>query len=158
MKQERAGLHLAARLLAKSADARQWWVEHLLKWTDAVAGNSDVMFQREAIMLLEYLNKSFGDVYPTLNIGLQRLEQLCPDATTSVPVVDTELQSVAERRKLRDLALEKADAEEAAIRKLLDRAQACLDALVPRLGEPMKMMIVKMWSGKKVMLKKISHW
>jgi hypothetical protein len=156
---QRAATHMASYLLRKSSDGRRWLLDEaadsmLLSWMDAVSSHNDNnttteaelilvrLWQRESYLLLHHLeSEAYSDLYPTLAVAVQRFQQLCPAAargsTTEVPVVpeDATARSMAERRTIRDLALRHAATEEGRVRKLMARAHACTDILVPRVTD-----------------------
>lgn len=112
---------------------------------EAASTGSRIRFwQRESHLLLQhFVEQGYGDLYPTLTVGLQRLRQTCPmvvvpnvDASASGGTLMTSdrVHTMADWRRLRDVALQYAEQEEACVRKLIQRAQACMDTLVPRLG------------------------
>lgn len=120
---KRAATHLMGRLLWKSAEARQLWVDHLLVWTESMSKRKPV-WQREAYWLLVEFNVKFGDTYPTVFAGVRRMEQLCPS------VLETNLEaelsghqlSAPELRRVRDHAMSEIDTVEASLRKRINKA------------------------------------
>jgi hypothetical protein len=111
----------------------------------ASTGTRIRFWQREALLLLQhFVEQGYSDLYPTLTVALLRLKQTCPmvvvsesDASTSGGIASTSsdrVHTMADWRRLRDVALQYAEQEERCVRKLIQRAQACMDILVPRLG------------------------
>jgi hypothetical protein len=110
----------------------------------ASTGTRIRFWQREALLLLQhFVEQGYGDLYPTLTVALLRLKQTCPmvvvsDASTTsggTNMTSDRVHTMADWRRLRDVALQYAKQEEECVRKLIQRAQACMDILVPRLGE-----------------------
>lgn len=120
---KRAATHLIGRLLWKSADARKWWVDRLLLWTDTLIKRKP-MWQREAYWLLIEFNEKYGHVYPTVFAGARRMEQLCPSvlATNSDLATSVHEVSILELRRLRDQAMSEIDKVELTLRKRIDKA------------------------------------
>jgi hypothetical protein len=112
----------------------------------ASTGTRIRFWQREALLLLQhFVEQGYGDLYPTLTVALLRLKQTCPmvsvsdvDASSAAGGTTTmnsdRVHTMADWRRLRDVALQYAEQEEACVHKLIQRAQACMDILVPRLG------------------------
>lgn len=150
----RAALHCAGCLLQKSSDCRRYLLQEgsvLVDWMDVLAVASDAttaasavnatrvrLWQREAYLVLKHLtDEGYDDLYPTLGVGFQRLRQMLPFVTEQQAVGSSETaveNTLADWRRLRDVALEYADQEEQRVHKLIQRAQVCMDVLVPRLG------------------------
>jgi hypothetical protein len=109
---------------------------------EAVFTGTRIRFwQREALLLLQhFVEQGYGDLYPTLTVALLRLKQTCPfvgvsDASSGGTTISSDrVHTMADWRRLRDVALQYAEQEEACVHKLVQRAQACMDILVPRLG------------------------
>jgi hypothetical protein len=145
---KRAAIHLSGHLLEKTADGRRWVFSeshHLLTWMDRVAaavGDNSILYKRECYDMLQHLSEGYGDLYPTLSVALQRFRQVCPAAVlASEDIVGrgehSGLSRVAasEQRWIRDLAMQHADEEERRVQRLIQRAHACMDILVPRIGQ-----------------------
>lgn len=159
----RAALHCAGHLLQKSSDCRRWLFQEgsfFVDWMDKLAaastkadhqgpepaassGSRIRLWQREAFLLLQnFLDQGYGDLYPTLIVGMQRLKQTCPmvvvvqedAASGGDSATTTRIHTMADWRRLRDVAIQYVKQEEECVRKLIQRAQACMDILVPRLG------------------------
>lgn len=159
---KRAATHMMGHLLDKSSDCRRWFIEEaedraMLAWMDSVSSsNAGVdsteaavglgLWQRESFLLLHHLNSKVSDLYPTLIVALQRFQQLCPTAARETDAVadgaslsvagasSSSSCSMVERRKVRDVAMLHAETESRRVRKLIARAHACTDILVPRMG------------------------
>ena len=93
--------------------------------------------QKEAIALVSHLvDKGYGRMYAKLAVAAKSLRHRC---TTTSSLLDETLDSVttppgmANWRKLRDFALRHGPKEIQKVRKLLDRADECLEILVPRI-------------------------
>ena len=166
----RATLHLAGKLLEKSADCRKWLLQQsslqppkngrrqkrnkklpLVRWMDALitAAPSDQaaairLWQREGYQVLLHLeSKGYNDLYPTLSVAIQRFQQLCPHVTTTTTTtvsehdnMSPENNSMLEWRRIRNAAIEHWEQLRGRLDKMLERAQTCLDTLVPRLNSP----------------------
>lgn len=141
----RTCLHLGSRLLEKSADARRWFLEEsnrLGKWTEAMVNTrkeqklSDQLFQREGFVLLQHLaSMGYGELYPRLNVAMQRLQQQFPWIEEEVSSESMVAAGLTQLRHLRDLALQHWEKERNVVRRILDRSDACMKTLVPRVGE-----------------------
>ena len=157
----RAALHMAAQLLFKSSDCRRCLLDDqtnhedtnlLMEWMDSVgigANNSSssnqaqlACLQRESYLLLQSLqDDGYDSLYVTLPLALQRFRQLYPhvlqnlvaDETTTPTARDMTNtgRSMVAWRRARDLAMEYHDKETKAVHKLIRRAHACFDILVP---------------------------
>jgi hypothetical protein len=93
--------------------------------------------QKEAIALVSHLvDKGYGRMYAKLGVAAKSLRHRC---TTTSSLLDEPSDSVttppgmANWRKLRDFALRHGPKEIQKVRKLLDRADECLEILVPRI-------------------------
>ena len=144
----RAALYLMGVLLQKSRDCRCYldqdthlatWVcnivaveEHVV-WKNADHAASQIaLYQQEAEYLLQSLvEQGYGHIYPKIFVALQRLRQQCPNLQGNSPASSS---SMVDWRRLRDLALEHGQEEIRRVTKLVERAHACLDIIVPRLG------------------------
>jgi hypothetical protein len=136
----------------------------LVAWMDAVIGSAHdrrvheedaqslqarILWQCEAAQLLDNLHARFGHWYPTLTVALQRLQHYCPNAEV-VPSFESGIinpdpttcitatlpLSMIQYRTTRDVALRNAERVEQRVRKLIDKGNACIDLLVPRLIDP----------------------
>lgn len=135
----RAALFLAAQLLRKSAHARRWLLDDeqppLLEWMDGLVGDEEArLLQREGFCMLRMLHRSgYSDLYPILPVAVQRLQQMLPIAT-DVSLTSSAATSMTTWRQARDLALAHYAEEARRVDKLVQRAHAAMDVLVPRLG------------------------
>lgn len=148
---KRASTFMMGLLLQKSSDCRRWFFEYardeLISWMDAITSDraSDLetkgrpILQRESFLLLHRLESDFGYLYPSLFVSLQRFQFLCPSAcdlaTTPDNVYGSRSSSSSELRRLRDLAIRRAEREDRRVRKLIASACACTDFLVPRVTD-----------------------
>jgi hypothetical protein len=135
----------------------------LVAWMDAVIGSAHDrrvheedgqslqarrLWQCEAAHLLDNLNARFGHWYPTLTVALQRFQHYCPNAEAvpssfetgiinTDPTLATTLPlSMIQYRTTRDMALRDGERVELRVRKLIEKGNACIDLLVPRLIDP----------------------
>lgn len=95
------------------------------------------LLQNEAITLMTHLvDKGFGRMYVKLAVALKSLRHRCiPNVldTSDFSIPTTTLPGMANWRRLRDFALLHGRDEIRKVRKLLDRADECLEILVPRI-------------------------
>jgi hypothetical protein len=127
----------------------------------STAQNRFLWQQEAGLLLVKLVEEGYGEFYPTLLVGLSRFQQLCPralsidtsklrlsrvnevgqplrippssSASSSLPS-EIHLAStldMATLRKYRDAALSHIVEEETRVLKLLQRAYACIDVLVP---------------------------
>lgn len=94
--------------------------------------------QKEAIALISHLvDKGFGRMYAKLAVAAKSLRHQCTTNTSSLLETTTSTittpPGMANWRKLRDFALLHGPKEIQKVRKLLDRADECLEILVPRI-------------------------
>lgn len=158
----RSALFLSGLLLLRSKDCRYYIHQetHLADWVSNIAiqmdGNDVVqnsnsreansnrkliqlaLLQKEAIVLMTHLlDKGFGKKYAKLKVATKSLQHRCntrlletldlEDSMASTP------QGMANWRRLRDFALVHGAKEIPKVTKLLDRADECLEILVPRI-------------------------
>jgi len=95
------------------------------------------LLQKEAIALISLLvDKGFDKMYAKLTVAARSLRHRCTtsllETSDSVTSTITPL-GMANWRRLRDLALLHGEKEIQKVRKLLDRADTCLETLVPRI-------------------------
>jgi hypothetical protein len=142
----RSALFLSGLLLQKSKDCRSHLEQesNLAVWVSRIVAkgtiwkNSDravtelPLLQREAFALLSYLlDHGYGKLYPKLGVAATSLRHQCPNLQI-VEVSTT--TSMAEWRRLRDVALRYGPEEIRRIDRLVQKADTCLEILVPRIG------------------------
>jgi hypothetical protein len=142
----RAALHLSGILLQKSRDCRFHLEQdtNLAKWVTNIVAEGATwknpeqaakqlpLLQQESQMLLHHLiEEGYDSLYPKIGVAQQRLRQLCPNLDT----FSSGTSSMIDWRRLRDIALQFGEKEIQYVEKLVTRAHACLDSLVPRLGD-----------------------
>lgn len=146
----RAALYLSALLLERSKDCREHLEQedHLDQWIKmTLLDYQPTKFQEmlpylhlEAHHWLTHLvEKGYGQFYPKIQVASQRLRQQFPhlqviDATPSHKYTASTFTSMADWRKIRDIALEHCDEEVARVERLIDQSHQYLEILVPRLG------------------------
>lgn len=146
----RAALHLAAQLLSKISDCRQWLLElndNLSEYVEtmvhslntqpsAIRGSTSSLnqfgiLQQEGYNILSHLmDQGYSEMYPTLTVALRRYEQLCPHILSG-SLDDTHV-SMQVLRQRRDRALELYMEEEGYVLKLIRKAYLCADVIFPR--------------------------
>ena len=141
----RASLYLCASLLQKSSDCRLYVAtdDNLLKWVTCVVDGQKLgaaeqqvsCWQSEARACLSHLSEKYGDLYPKFCVAFLFLEQRCTFSRDTSPS-DTNNNAITmpDLRRLRDIAMKYGDREIEKVEKLIKRAHACLDVLVPRMG------------------------
>lgn len=139
VKARRAALHLGAHLLLKSSDCRRWLLDEETNLSDLIeclsraSDDQDewMLFQQESSLILNRLMElGYHELYPTLTVGIQRLQQVCPYLQHGASESGSDMFTW---RRARDEAILHYQDEEKRVRKLIKRAHACLDILVPRL-------------------------
>jgi hypothetical protein len=159
----RATTHVLSVLLSKSSDSRRMIFDIsnknnmisskplLLEWMDATINafsntlhgdneTNDVhgirLLQRETYLLFQNLDSmGYSHWYPTLPVTIQRFQQFCPDAIEIESFDDYYVKSTeAERRRIRDEAMDLFLEMDQKISKLITRAHHYMDILVPRIG------------------------
>ena len=150
----RSALFLSGLLLLRSKDCRFHLDQesHLAEWVSNIGvkidninyQNSDskiiqlVLLQKEAISLINMIvDRGFGKMYSKLAVAAKSLRHRC--ATSLVESSDLPLSmmtspDMANWRRLRDFSLLHGRKEIQKVRKLLDKADECLEILVPRMG------------------------
>ena len=148
----RAALFLSGLLLLRSKDCRYHIHQesHLADWVSNIAiqldGNETsnrklvqlALLQKEAISLMTHLlDKGFGAKYVKLAVATKSLQHRCNTSVLETLDLDNSMaptpQGMANWRKLRDFALVHGRKEIPKLAKLLDRANECLEILVPRI-------------------------
>ena len=142
----RSALFLSSLLLQKSRDCRYHleqetnlatWISNIVAskviWKNPEKSTKELpLLHREAYALLSYLiDKGYSDMYPKIGVALKSLRHQCPHLEVSEV---SDVTSIAEYRRLRDLALRYGQEELEHVEKLLRRADECLEILVPRVG------------------------
>lgn len=111
--------------------------------------------QREAAELLSELSGRFGSHYPRFVVAARYLEEregvvvgvqssngaaaTAADGATSTTLTNATVAAntgMADLRRGRDLAIKHGEKEYTRVRRILDRADACFEILVPRIGGP----------------------
>jgi hypothetical protein len=139
----RAALSLGALLLQKSKDCR-FHLEQgsiLADWISSLTpknsqGGGWILLQHEASLLLDSLEtKGYARLYPKIGVAAQRLRQQCPDYYSSSSIFSQTNKNIVDWRRIRDLALQHGSKEIQRLEKLLAKSHACLEILVPRMGQ-----------------------
>jgi len=141
----RSALLLSGVLLQKSKDCRFHldqdtcladWVSNIIAQDMMVWKNKDRAFRelpllhREAISLLDNLiHKGYGSMYAKLGVASKNLKSRC-----SFEGSFDGSDCMIKWRKLRDVALLYGEKEIQKVEKILNRADTCLEILVPRIG------------------------
>ncbi len=148
----RSALFLSGLLLLRSRDCRYHIHQenHLADWVSNIAiqldGNESsnrklvqlALLQKEAISLMTHLlDEGFGAKYIKLAVATKSLQHRCNTSVLETLDLDNSIaptpQGMANWRKLRDFALVHGRKEIPKVAKLLDRADECLEILVPRI-------------------------
>lgn len=106
-----------------------------------------LLLQYESYLILHCLQTNgYGDLYSTIPVAVQRFEQFCPSVCTMMMQTTDDdnytdkyshnLYTRLELRRIRDIAMDYYEKEVQFVNKLIDRANVCIDVLVPRVGEP----------------------
>ena len=142
----RSALFLSSLLLQKSKDCRQHleldsqlsdWVSNIVGkgvlWKNPDRASKELpLLHREAFATLSFLQSNgYAVMYPKIGVAAKSLRHQCPnleatDVSTS--------SSMPEYRRLRDVALRYGQEETRRVSKLVNKADACLEILVPRVG------------------------
>lgn len=148
----RAGVYLSGLLLQRSKDCRfhleqedyldRWMKKTLLNYNPTKSKEDLPLLQFEADYWLNHLiQKGFAQFYPKVRVASQRLRQQCnhigaldPVSTPTPSLTVSTFSSMADWRRIRDIALEHADKEISHVEKLIQRSHFYLEILVPRLG------------------------
>ena len=151
----RSALLLSALLLQKSKDCRFHLDQDtcLADWVSNIVASSDLkmavvwknadrairelpLLHREALSLLDHLiHNGYGRMYAKLGVAAKNLKRQCTNLNISEESdFTTTPNSMAIWRKLRDIALLHGEKEILKVDKLLNRADKCLEFLVPRIG------------------------
>jgi hypothetical protein len=143
----RAALFLSGLLLQKSKDCRfhldqdanlSSWISSIVAegftWKNPEQAAKQLpLLQREASMLLSYLvDQGYAKLYPKIGVAALRIRQQCPNLGASDP---STISNMSDWRRLRDIALTHGEEEIRRVQKLVDRSHACLEILVPRVGQ-----------------------
>lgn len=161
----RASTHALSYLLAKSSDCRAALFNVsdtnsltskplLMEWMNSTINASSTLeiehensnekgvhlLQRETYILFQNLDEmGYSDWYPTLPVTIQRFQQFCTNAVEADSLDDFYIKSnEAERRRVRDEAMELFEKVGEKVSKLVTKAQRYLDILVPRIGSPIE--------------------
>lgn len=144
----RSAVYLTGLLLQRSKDCRfhleqgdhldQWMKSTLLDYRPTKSKDDLPLLQSEANYWLNSLvEQGYAHLYPKIRVACQRLRQNYPhlqtttiDATSSMST----FTSMADCRRIRDIALEYGHKEVVQIQRWIDRAHECLEILVPRVG------------------------
>jgi hypothetical protein len=151
----RAALYLSGLLLQKSRDCRHHLEQdsNLSTWISSIVGDKGFqwkhpetaaqqlpLLQREAILLLEYLvGQGYAKLYPKIGVASQRLRQRCPNhlllQVSTTDALSMSMSSMSDWRRLRDIALQHGAQEIRRVEQWIERSHACLEILVPRVGQ-----------------------
>ena len=138
----RASLYLCGALLQKSSECRRELArdDTLLKFVTCVVvaqnlkANTDQpvsCWQAEALEWLSHLSEEHGNFYPKFRVARSYLEQRCSSSLHTIKTNST----MPDIRRLRDIAIKYGDREIEKVEKLIQRANECLEVLVPRMGD-----------------------
>jgi hypothetical protein len=151
----RAALFLSSLLLQKSKDCRQHlelesnlanWISNImgqnLVWKNVERAKNELpLLHQEAYATLTFLlDQGYGNLYPKIGVACQSLRHQCPHLEAKEISPNT---GVSELRRLRDLAIRYGQEEIRRVAKLVNKADNCLEILVPRVGMEAQVAISK---------------
>jgi hypothetical protein len=98
-----------------------------------VAKQQLVLLQTEASMLLSHLvEEGYARLYPKIGVAAQRIQQLCPNLEAFHVSATSNMN---DWRRFRDIALKHGEEEIRRVKRLIERSNANLEILVPRVGQ-----------------------
>jgi hypothetical protein len=142
----RSALFLSSLLLQKSKDCRQHLEldSQLSEWVSNVVGKGAIwknqdhaskelpLLHREAFAAVSFLlSGGYGTMYPKIGVAAKSLRHRCSNLETKEISSTT---SMPEYRRLRDIAIRYGKEEIRRVDELVEKADACLEILVPRVG------------------------
>lgn len=136
----RTSLYVCGSLLLKDAQCRSSWKEHLLTWTTALTDLKHIpdkyceemmVWQQEGRKCISEFVKSFPDDNK-FQVALMCIEQRTPMLNGDKDAYSS--KNMADWRRIRDIALKHGQKQCKVVEKMLDRAYACMDILMPRIG------------------------
>ncbi|KAL3925413.1 MAG: hypothetical protein SGILL_000419 [Bacillariaceae sp.] len=137
---------LSGLLLQKSKDSRRHLEQEaqLSQWVSNIMGKGVIwrkpdcaikelpLLHREAFANLSWLlSNGYGTMYPKIGVAAKSLRHQCPNIEATQVSTTT---SMPEFRRLRDIALRYGEEEISRVERLVEKANACLVILVPRVG------------------------